>query len=92
MYTVVAVVDISLDSQSYTVMENVGDSDLGLTVCATVFGATFEFTVLLVPQDGSAEGRVKILLLSVESFPNHNQSYRLICLHNSIDQTEDNFV
>ena len=38
-------------------MENVGQGDLGLRVCATVIEAAFEFTVLLIPHDDSAIGK-----------------------------------
>lgn len=51
-------IDIGLDRPSYSVMENVGDGDLGLMVCATILEATFNFTALLIPQDGSAKGIV----------------------------------
>ena len=50
-------VDVIMESQSYTVMENVGDEDLGLMVCATVAEADFEFTVFLIPEDESALGQ-----------------------------------
>lgn len=39
-------------------MENVGDEDLGLMVCATVRIVSFDFTVLLIPHDDTAEGTV----------------------------------
>ena len=50
-------VDVIMESQSYTVMENVGDEDLGLMVCATVAEADFKFTVFLIPEDDSALGQ-----------------------------------
>ena len=50
-------IDISLDERNLTVMENIGNESLGLLVCATVLGARFNFTVLLLPEDGSAVGR-----------------------------------
>ena len=37
-------------------MENVGEGDLGLMVCSTVVDTTIDFTVLLIPQDMSAQG------------------------------------
>ena len=39
-------------------MENVGDEDLGLMVCSTVRDVSFDFTVLLIPYDDTAEGTV----------------------------------
>lgn len=41
---------------TYSVMENVGDEDLGLIVCATVMDVSFDFTLLLIPHDNTAEG------------------------------------
>ena len=56
LYTFPVVVDIGMDSESYTVMENVGLEQLGLIVCATVVEAAFDFTILLIPEDDSAQG------------------------------------
>lgn len=53
-----AVIEIGLDKPTYSVMENVGDEDLGLMVCATVRIVSFDFTVLLIPHDDTAEGTV----------------------------------
>ena len=45
-----------MDRPSYSVMENVGEGELGLMVCATVLEADFDFTVLLIPEDDTAQG------------------------------------
>lgn len=51
-----AVVDIRLEKSNYTVLENVGETDLGLSICATVEDSKFNFFAVLVPQDGTARG------------------------------------
>ena len=51
-----AVVSVLMATPSYSVMENVGQDELGLMVCATVVEADFDFTVLLIPEDDSAIG------------------------------------
>ena len=45
-----------MERESYTVMENVGDDGLGVSVCATVVEAGFDFTVFVIPRDDTAQG------------------------------------
>ena len=56
MTSLCAVVDIRLEKSTYTVLESAGESDLGLSICATVEDANFDFIALLLPQDGTAVG------------------------------------
>ena len=51
-----AVVNVVMDRESYSVMENAGERELGLLVCATVVESGFDFTIFLVPQDDTAQG------------------------------------
>ena len=51
-----SVVEIGMERSNYTVMENVGDDDLCLSVCAIVEDSGFAFEAVIVPLNGLAEG------------------------------------
>ena len=51
-----SVVEIVMEMSNYTVMENVGDDALCLSVCAITEDSCFAFEAVIVPLNGLAEG------------------------------------